>query len=116
MPFLNQNELTLNGADQCLFLAEPFKSFCSAPEKLLTKDLEKAVFYFNRLIFTSANIRGDIGGSITEIEKAEKFALDQRIDLFVKFELKSLIHEEGSFPIFSILDDKFKIELKGPNQ
>ena len=64
------------------------------------------------LICTSANLSGDPLGSITDRKRAEAFALERGIGLFVTCEQDT--NSAGSYPIFEFSGNEVSVQRDGP--
>jgi tRNA A37 threonylcarbamoyladenosine synthetase subunit TsaC/SUA5/YrdC len=111
------NALICNGTHQVLIKRPFYRNIFNQLENELSKFMEPSPYfsfkYFSP-ICSSANISGDIAGSITSKQKALQFAKERNIKLFVHSKLNT--NEQGSYPVFSIDENfKVKIERKGLN-
>ena len=61
---------------------------------------------------TSCNISGDPLGSITDWERAHRFAIDREVPLIVRGE--PAVGQTGSHPIFAIERNRVTIQREGP--
>lgn len=109
------SEVIRNGSHQSLILDGIHrKLFVQAEEKLA--DLSEPDLFggceVSSLICTSANLSGDPLGSITDRIRAEEFARERGIGLFVSCQEDQT--STGSYPIFEFNGDQVSIQRNGP--
>jgi tRNA A37 threonylcarbamoyladenosine synthetase subunit TsaC/SUA5/YrdC len=113
----SNNALISNGTHQILIKRLFYRNVFKLLENGLSKFMEPSPYFsFNCFapICSSANISGDIAGSITSKQRALEFAKARNIKLFIHSKLNTL--EQGSYPVFSIDENlNVKIERKGLN-
>jgi hypothetical protein len=109
--------LVSQGTHQGLLLGDgPYRTAFKAVEQILSEKAEPSLFndkFYSAPLCTSANISGDIRGSITDYERALEFMVDRNIPLMISGQ-KEAAASKGSYPIFSFHGNKVKIERKGP--
>lgn len=104
-----------NGTHQSLILDGIHRElFVQAEEKLADMmDLDLwGGCEVTSLICTSANLSGDPLGSITDQKRAEEFARERGIGLFVTCEQD--LNSTGSYPIFEFDGDQVAVRRDGP--
>jgi len=111
------NPLICNGTHQVLIKRPSYRDLFNNLEIELSKLLTPSPYFsFKHYapICSSANISGDVAGSIISKQKALEFAKSRNIKLFVHSKLNAL--QQGSYPVFSIDENlRVKIERKGLN-
>jgi tRNA A37 threonylcarbamoyladenosine synthetase subunit TsaC/SUA5/YrdC len=111
------NPLVYKGTHQVLIKRAAFRTIFSDLETELSKNQKPSPYFsfpYYSPICSSANLSGDINGSITSKQKALDFGINRNVKLFVHSRLNT--NEQGSYPVLSIDDNlQVKIERKGFN-
>lgn len=109
--------LVSKGTHQGLLLADgPYRNAFKIIEQLLADKVEPSLYngkLYSAPLCTSANISGDVRGSITDYERALEFMIDRNIPLMISGK-KEAAASKGSYPIFSFNGNQVKVERKGP--
>jgi tRNA A37 threonylcarbamoyladenosine synthetase subunit TsaC/SUA5/YrdC len=104
-----------NGTHQGVLLDGPHRELFAAIEAGLADMSDPGILAghgYTAPLCTSCNISGDPLGSITEWDRAHRFALDRGVPLIVRGEAAT--GQAGSYPIFAIERDRVTIEREGP--
>jgi len=112
------SDLVCNGTHQGVLIEEgAHRSLFTTLEDFCLEMAEPHLFegkIYPAPLCTSANISGDVLGSITNLERALAFGRDRALPLFVN---SNLVDEaKGSYPIFAITKNKISIERNGPGE
>lgn len=109
--------LVSKGTHQGLLLADgPYRDAFKLIEQILTDKAEPSLYngkLYAAPLCTSANISGDVRGSITDYERALEFMIDRNIPLMISGK-NEVAASKGSYPIFSFIGNRVKVERKGP--
>tara|TARA_B110000285_G_C15069248_1_gene586962 strand:- start:8 stop:703 length:696 start_codon:yes stop_codon:yes gene_type:complete len=106
-----------NGTHQGLLLDSPHRDLFMAIEEGLDLSAEPKLFYGNHYaapLCTSANLSGDPLGSITDWERAYRFAKDRGVAIIIRSEKAN--GAPGSYPIFHLTPEKVSIKRSGPGE
>lgn len=106
-----------DGTHQGVLLDAPHRDVFIKIEEGLKEIAEPALFsgkHFTAPLCTSANKSGDPLGSITDWERAYRFAKDRGIGLVIRSEQAS--GPPGSYPIFHLTPEKIRIKRSGPGE
>lgn len=111
------NELLINGTHQGLLIDEERHHFFAELNSFVAGINQKELIGgISSVICSSANLSGHPDGTITDLNKAITFGDDNNIDLLIKFKRITEMQTKGSFPIFSIGYQSFRVERNGPGQ
>lgn len=105
------------GTHQGLLVDGPHRDLFKAVEQSFAHQAEPALFCghtFSAPLCTSANLSGDNLGSITDWDRAYRFARQRHLSLVIRCEAAQ--GENGSYPIFYFKDDQATIERHGPRE
>ncbi len=103
------------GTHQGLLLEGAHRELFCRVEEDLASDVDRDLWNgceVSSLLGTSANLSGDPLGSITDFERAEQFARDRGVGLFVRCETS--IDEKGSYPILEFAGNQVSVHRDGP--
>jgi len=109
------NTAIRKGTHQALLLTGDHGRLFSALENTLADTADEKLFngnYYSAPLCSSANISGDPDGSITNWDRALDFAVERNVPMIIK--AVTAPGEQGSFPIFSLEDDKVQVHREGP--
>ena len=109
--------LVSKGMHQGLLLSDgPYRDAFKVIEHTLAEKADPALYngkLYSAPLCTSANISGDVRGSITDYERALEFMVDRNIPLMISGK-NEVAASKGSYPIFSFNGNRVKVERKGP--
>jgi hypothetical protein len=114
-PATSTSALVRHGTHQGVLLDGPYRELFTEIEAGLTPTSEPdllAGHTYTAPLCTSCNMSGDPLGSITEWERAYRFAIDRDVRLVIRGE--SAVGQTGSYPIFAIERDRITIPREGP--
>jgi len=106
-----------NGTHQGVLLSAPHRDVFIEIEEGLKHAAEPELFYGNHCaapLCTSANQSGDPLGSITDWERAYRFAKDRNVPLVIRSEKAN--GTAGSYPIFHLTPEKISVKRSGPGE
>ena len=106
-----------NGTHQGVLLDAPHRDVFIMIEEGLKEIAEPELFsgkHFTAPLCTSANKSGDPLGSITDWERAYRFAKDRGVGLVIRSEKAN--GTPGSYPIFHVTPKKISIKRSGPGE
>src|SRR5688572_27415532 len=107
--------LVRHGTHQGVLLDGPHRALFTAIEAGLADMSDPEILAghaYTAPLCTSCNLSGDALGSITEWERAERFAVDRRVPLVIRGE--PAVGQTGSYPIFELARDRVTIRRQGP--
>ncbi len=114
----NFNSATVRGGTHQGVLVEgPHRELFTAVEESFSRQAERNLFCghaYTAPLCTSANLSGDLLGSITDWDRAYRFAKQRRLSLVIRCEPAP--EDSGSYPIFYFQGDKASIERHGPGE
>ncbi|MDX2068826.1 MAG: hypothetical protein SFV55_10395 [Haliscomenobacter sp.] len=105
------------GTHQGVLVDGPHRDLFKAVEQSFAHQADPALFCghtFSAPLCTSANLSGDSLGSITDWDRAYRFARQRHLSLVIRCEAAQ--GENGSYPIFYFKDDQATIERHGPGE
>ncbi|AEE52924.1 hypothetical protein [Haliscomenobacter hydrossis] len=105
------------GTHQGVLVDGPHRDLFKAVEQSFAQQADPALFCghtFSAPLCTSANLSGDSLGSITDWDRAYRFARQRHLSLVIRCEAAP--GENGSYPIFYFKDDQATIERHGPGE
>jgi tRNA A37 threonylcarbamoyladenosine synthetase subunit TsaC/SUA5/YrdC len=107
--------LVRHGTHQGVLLDGPHRELFTAIEAGLADMADPdllAGHAYTAPLCTSCNLSGDPLGSITDWERARRYAVDRAVPLVIRGE--PAVGQAGSYPIFAIERDRIAIEREGP--
>jgi tRNA A37 threonylcarbamoyladenosine synthetase subunit TsaC/SUA5/YrdC len=114
-PATYASALVRHGTHQGVLLDGLYREFFAEIEAGLADTSEPdllAGHTYTAPLCTSCNMSGDPLGSITEWERAYRFAIDRDVQLVIRGE--TAVGQAGSYPIFAIERDRITIPREGP--
>ncbi|WP_373550042.1 hypothetical protein [Haliscomenobacter sp.] len=105
------------GTHQGVLVDGPHRDLFKAVEQSFAHQADPALFCghtFSAPLCTSANLSGDSLGSITDWDRAYRFARQRHLSVVIRCEAAQ--GENGSYPIFYFKDNQATIERHGPGE
>ncbi len=105
------------GTHQGVLVEGPHRDLFKAVEQSFALQADRALFCghaFSAPLCTSANLSGDLLGSITDWDRAYRFANQRQLSLVIRCEPTQ--ENSGSYPIFYFQGDRATIERHGPGE
>jgi tRNA A37 threonylcarbamoyladenosine synthetase subunit TsaC/SUA5/YrdC len=114
-PATYASALVRHGTHQGVLLDGPYREFFTEIEAGLAGTIDPEILAghtYAAPLCTSCNMSGHPLGSITEWDRAYRFALDRGVRLIIRGE--PAVGQAGSYPIFAIERDRITIPREGP--
>ncbi|GAB3038229.1 hypothetical protein [Spirosoma pulveris] len=114
-PETMQSSTLKDGTHQGLLLEEAWRSLFEGLELSFESNAAEPMWNhrnYSAPLCTSCNLSGDVGGSITEFEKAYQFGKARAVGLFIT--ARTADADKGSYPVLGFYPHQVLIHREGP--